>query len=101
MGRGETGVVHGRLEGAGTKGNDPSEGGEAREAVKEENSEESAQQKDAVEEKQGGHRKSLFYSFKNRKNNYKVAPEGMMVKKGNDIDVEEFKREMERWSMNL
>ena len=49
---------------------------------------ESEEMKDVVvtdEEKQGGGRKSLIGTFINRKNNYKVVPEG--TKKGNNIDV--------------
>ncbi|GMI04095.1 hypothetical protein TrLO_g10879 [Triparma laevis f. longispina] len=69
----------------------PKKGSEEAETVK------SDEMKDVVvrgEEKQGGRRKSLMETLINQTKNNKVAPEG--VKKGNDIDVEEFKREMTR-----
>ncbi|GMI09557.1 hypothetical protein TrLO_g1302 [Triparma laevis f. longispina] len=46
------------------------------------------------EDAQGGRCKNLIDRLINPKKNNKVAPEG--VKKGNYIDVEEFKREMKR-----
>ncbi|GMI16130.1 hypothetical protein TrLO_g13736 [Triparma laevis f. longispina] len=53
-----------------------------------------------VEKAQGSHRKSLLDTLKNRKENNKVAPDG--VKKEQIIDVLEFKREIERrGSINL
>ena len=64
---------------------------------------ESEEKKDVLftgEEAQDGRRKSLIDTLRNQKEINKVAPEG--VKKGQVIDVEEFKREMQRrGSINL